>query len=111
MSDLLKRRWSELIEKLEASKATQLAISSAAGVSQATVSRILDRCPKRRSKAFVRLCNYALVEPAPTRPADPASSPVLMDVLRQTWDGTPAHAEALADILRAVDIAKNVTRR
>lgn len=107
MSGALKRKWDRLKEKLDEGGETQQSIAKASGVSQATVSRILERCPKRKSKAFTRLCNYALLdEPATIGSADPSGSPLLMEALRETWDGTPEHARALADILRAVNAAR-----
>lgn len=110
MSGALKRKWDRLREVLGARGTSQMSIAKGSGVSQATISRVLERCPKRNSKAFTKLCKYALPEPSSMDSADPATSPLLMDALRETWDGTPEHAKALADILRAVNAARNVTK-
>jgi hypothetical protein len=111
MSGALKRKWDQLRDVLGAKGASQVSIAKDSGVSQATISRVLERCPRRNSKAFARLCKYALLEePSGMGAADPATSPLLMEALRDTWDGTPEHAKALADILRAVNAARNVTK-
>ena len=71
---------------------TQAELARRAKVSQPTVSRAIRRAPERRSKGYARLCNYIHEEidevplPAPVR-----------DALAEIWDGSPAHAEALAD--------------
>jgi hypothetical protein len=65
-------------------------------VSQPTVSRAMRKAPERRSKSHARLCSYIRKEvdeiplPAPAR-----------DALAEIWDGSPAHAEALATLIRA----------
>lgn len=75
---------------------TQSELARRAGVSQPTVSRAKRRVPKRNSKSHARLCNYIHEEldkiplPGPAR-----------DALAEIWDGSPAHAEALANLIRA----------
>jgi transcriptional regulator with XRE-family HTH domain len=81
---------------------TQAELARRANVSQPTVSRAMKRAPERRSKSYARLCNYIRQEvdeiplPAPAR-----------DALSEIWDGSPAHAEALATLIRA---AGNLSR-
>jgi transcriptional regulator with XRE-family HTH domain len=75
---------------------TQAELARRANVSQPTVSRAMKRVPERRSKSYARLCSYIRKEvdeiplPAPAR-----------DALAEIWDGSPAHAEALATLIRA----------
>lgn len=109
MDDTLKGKWDRLKAALNAMNLSQVSIAIGSGVSQATVSRVLERCPKRSSKAFFRLCKYALLK-GNVGVTDPATSPPLMEALRETWNGTPEHARALADILRAVNAAGNLTK-
>lgn len=39
-------------------------------------------------------------------PRDPASCPLLMQVLAEMWDGTERHAELIAAMLRSIHLAK-----
>jgi transcriptional regulator with XRE-family HTH domain len=75
---------------------TQSELARRADVSQPTVSRARRRAPERNSQSYARLCNYIQKEldrvalPGPAR-----------DALAEIWDGSPAHAEALATLIRA----------
>jgi DNA-binding MurR/RpiR family transcriptional regulator len=110
MDENLKQRWAQLKAALEEKDVPQMALAAACGVSQATVSRVLWRCPKRNSQSFAKLCNYAFSETSRIQKSNPADNQHLMDALKSTWDGSPRHADALADILRAVNVATRIAK-
>lgn len=106
----IKQEWVRLQAAIEASELSQLQIAAASGVNQATVSRVLARCPKRRGAAFAKLCKYASNLRRKGTRIDPRKSDFLMQALSEVWDGTPQHAEALAEIIQAVGNAARVFR-
>jgi hypothetical protein len=110
MREKLKERWACARAALLERGITQEAISAEVSVPQSTVSRFLARCPRRNSKAFAILCNYALSNGLNEDRPDPGTSDELMSAMRNTWNGTEEHARALADILRAVEYAVRVTK-
>jgi transcriptional regulator with XRE-family HTH domain len=75
---------------------TQDKVAKEAGVSQSTVSRRARWEPRRRSAAQARL-HVAMHHHAidSERPAE------VLDALQEIWDGSAAHAKALASLLRA----------
>lgn len=75
---------------------TQKELASKAGVSQSTVSRAERSSPVRNGQAHGQLVSYMQHMGAPTGEAEPA-----LTAVRETWDGTEAHAEALATLIRA----------
>lgn len=101
MNEDIKRRWLQVRAHLAGAKITQEAIAGAAGVSQATVSRILQRCPARQSGAFRRLCIYADKLRPTSLPSLPVHNEELLSALSEVWNGTPEHALALAAMIRA----------
>lgn len=107
----IKQKWLRLKTTLAARKISQNALATAAGVDQATVSRILRKCPQRAGPAFSRLCIYATnIDEDGLRP-DPSDSEDLMNALRDVWNGSDEHAEALAEIIRAAGYAIHVGAR
>lgn len=74
---------------------SQTTLASRAGVSQPTVSRAARGEPMRPGRARDRLLAY-LQEQGTISGFDVAAA-----VLREIWDGSDAHAEALAQLLRA----------
>ena len=75
---------------------SQAELARRADVSQSTVSRALRNAPERKSTSYARLCGYIRkeVDQIPL----PASA---RDAFAEIWDGSPAHAEALAKLIRA----------
>ncbi|NYH23832.1 helix-turn-helix domain-containing protein [Paraburkholderia bryophila] len=77
---------------------TQSEIAAATGVDQSQVSRILAGRIKRASANVSQLCRFASqVQGVAT--VDPARNMILMEALRIVWDGTVAHAEAIAQVI------------
>ena len=97
----IKHRWLALKTQIALRRLTQSEVATQAGVDQATVSRILARCPRRNGKAFYRLCNYALMPSSRKKRFDPRDNGEMMEALRDVWDGTDDHAEAIAGLIRA----------
>jgi IS30 family transposase len=87
----------EIAVFLEREGISQQMLAEAAGVDQATVSRALRREPVRRTAAHARLRVY-MQQHASGLPAGAAS---VLDAVRETWDGSQAHAAALADLILA----------
>jgi hypothetical protein len=104
----IKHQWARIKTILGSRNISQTAISEAAQVDQATVSRILARCPRRGGKAFIRVCNYAFTLEASGVRTDPSKCRELMSALQEVWNGSAEHAEALAAIIRAAGYAAQV---
>jgi predicted XRE-type DNA-binding protein len=94
----------ELTRFIAESELSQEAIASAAGVSQASVSRASRPMGRKRtSKELIQLCKYAkitFVEPV-SKP-NPRDHEVLMGALVEAWDGTEEHALGLARVISEV---------
>jgi|SRR6185503_7533832 len=76
---------------------TQEDIARAAKVSQSTVSRALSGAPLRRGRARVRLFTYANIQEHVE--ASRAGPGAVMDAFVRIWDGSPAHADAVAQVV------------
>jgi transcriptional regulator with XRE-family HTH domain len=77
---------------------SQTEIAMATGIDQSQISRILAGQVKRVSRNVAELCKFANQFYASGQ-NDPSRSAVLMGALRAIWDGSPAHAEAIASVL------------
>lgn len=86
----------ELKAHLDRQGITQAELARRANVSQPTVSRAMKKAPERKSKSYARLCSYIRQQVDEIPVPGPAR-----DALAEIWDGSPAHAEALATLLRA----------
>lgn len=75
---------------------SQAVLAQRASVSQPTISRARRRVPLRRSKQYEKLCSYIRDELKTV--ALPGTA---RDALAEIWDGSSAHAEALAGLIRA----------
>lgn len=79
---------------------TQDVIARAIGASQSQVSRALSGKGERRSRVFNDVCKY--VFSISDKKADYECSAELLSALQDVWDGTPAHARALALVIRSL---------
>lgn len=86
---------------------SQTEISLATGVDQSQISRILAGQVRRVSANVLEICKFASSFEG-SRNRDPSESAVLMSALRTVWDGTPAHAEAIASVLLSLRKFKEV---
>lgn len=73
---------------------SQASLARRAGVSQSTVSRAMRRTPAKQSAAHRQLVSYM-------QNIGPLEPPPALDALRQIWDGSEAHAAALARLIFA----------
>jgi len=110
MSDSIKSQWAEMRTTLSGNRLTQPEIARAAGVSQPAVSRLLASCPLRQGGAFKKLCIYADMqrESAQSTLPLPVDDVALASAIREVWNGTPEHAQALAAMIRAAGVAARV---
>lgn len=108
----IKQRWLDLQAHLAARGLRQETIAAEAKVSQATVSRVLQRCPTRFGGAFRRLCIYAdSLPPLGGRHVSAtAHHEELLAALSEVWDGTAEHAHALAAMIRAAGHAARISK-
>ncbi len=72
------------------------------GIDQSTVSRILKGAIRRHTRALFELCKFARIPAYDEVEADPAENELLVQALRQTWDGSPEHAKALARVIKSL---------
>jgi len=83
---------------------TQKQLAKSVGASQPQVSRILNGRTLRPSRLFDEICVYA-ENIAKKSPADAIlSNHELISALQETWDGTAAHASALAAVIRSLSL-------
>lgn len=82
-------------------KLSQAQVALAAGVNQATVSRVLRRHPLRHSAALVKLCNYAGVSSTESEGLSLSGSASVVRAFEEVWDGSEAHAISIARIIEA----------
>jgi transcriptional regulator with XRE-family HTH domain len=88
----MKRPSSEIRALMRTRGLTQAELAREAGVSQATVSRALQHPTIRTGQARARLFNY-IQKKRPRLPEVAAAA------IATTWDGTDAHAQALAELI------------
>lgn len=74
---------------------SQAALAREAGVSQSSVSRAMTGRAFRRGRARSRLFVYMQQAEAAAQPA------LTLTAVSETWDGSEAHAEALAKLILA----------
>lgn len=110
MNESIKTQWAEMRATLGKSGQTQPEIGRAAGVSQPAVSRLMAQCPKRYGGAFKKLCKYAESqrEYAQNTLPLPVDDAALVSAIREVWNGTPEHAQALAAMIRAAGAAARI---
>lgn len=82
---------------LEREGISQGVLARRVGVHQTTVSRALRREPTRRSAAHARL--RGVMQQHAERTTPPPD--LVLDAVRETWDGSDEHAAALAKLILA----------
>lgn len=104
--------WQQQLRKLatlvEDKKLSQHEISRATGVHQGQVSRILAGKSKRLSHNTRKLCQYA--ETIGQQSAPPVASDELRKAILNVWNGTSQHAQALKQLLHAIDATQQSFR-
>jgi transcriptional regulator with XRE-family HTH domain len=80
---------------------SQNTLASAAGVSQSTVSRALQGKHERQGAALLKLFSFAgLIRDAEVRSG--SSEEQVLNAFQRAWDGTEAHAAAVARVIDAL---------
>lgn len=81
---------------------TQEDISDATGISQSQVSRVLSGQGKRKSKAFLEICNYVNNKQVGIPTDLVRQNDELINALALVWDGTPRQSTAIANIIQSL---------
>ena len=81
---------------------TQAEIASALGASQPQVSRILNGAGLRHSRFYEEVCLYVERLAGGVTPERGRANDDLVSALAETWDGSAAHAKALATVIRSL---------
>lgn len=82
---------------------TQAKLARLANVSQATVSRALRGLPERHGAARHKLFTYARIEPTAAGRSDEQGPERVVEAFGRIWDGSDAHASAVARVIDALD--------
>lgn len=80
---------------------TQSQIAEALGASQGQVSRILCGKVRRASRLFIEVCLYVERMDQGVTAEAVRENEELIDALQETWNGSSAHAKALAAVIRS----------
>lgn len=98
-----------LREQQEKHGISESRLAKLAGVNQSTVNRVAQQSrPRRRmSKGLIKLCSYAGISRSISIEINPSQSDELMRAMRLAWDGTEAHAKALARVIRELGRLSN----
>jgi transcriptional regulator with XRE-family HTH domain len=83
---------------------TQMEIARRFGASQAQVSRVLSGHSVSRSKLAKEICIYAETLSAGVTRDAVVDNAELLDAICQVWDGSAAHARALATVIRSLAV-------
>jgi len=77
-------------------------IATDLGASQSQVSRVLSARGRRFSRLCEEVCAYVERSARETSLDTVRTHPELIGALRDTWDGSPSHAKALAAVIRSL---------
>jgi transcriptional regulator with XRE-family HTH domain len=81
---------------------SQTRLAEQARVSQSTVSRALRRVPDRHSQARFRLSNFTHITESTFEDRAKGGIKQVVDAFDEIWDGSKAHAEAVANVIEAL---------
>lgn len=88
---------------------TQAQVAAAVGASQSQVSRILSGRGLRQSRLLEEVCLYAERITEGVTAEAVCGNAVLVDAVRSTWDGSAAHAYALATVIKSLSVLREPT--
>jgi len=83
---------------------TQAKLAARLGASQSQISRILSGESVSRSKLAEELCLYAETLEVGVSLEAVMRNEELLQAVRQVWDGSAAHAKALATVIRSLSV-------
>ncbi len=81
---------------------TQLQLSYCSKINQSTLSKYLKEPPKKITPALKKICNYAEISLFSDELSSPEKNMILMQALRENWDGTDEHARKISKIISAI---------
>lgn len=81
---------------------SQQQIADAVGASQSQVSRVLRGQGVRDSRLFLAVCIYVEMQSVGVTKDAVLENTELIEALTTTWNGTLAHAQALAAVIRSL---------
>ncbi len=85
---------------------TQVEIAGAVTASQSQVSRVLAGESGKRSHLLDKICIYVESRSGAVSATHVCRNAELIDALAFAWDGTPAHATALAAVIRSLVVLR-----
>jgi len=80
----------------------QSSIAKALGASQSQVSRVFSGKTSAQSKLAKDICIYVLGSTSKSQADAVRANEELIGALAEVWNGTPAHARALAVVIRSL---------
>lgn len=83
-------------------KIKQEDISSATGISQSQISRLLSGHGKRTSKSYIKICNYVYSFEKKITPDHVRQNDELINALARVWDGSAKQSKAIANIIESL---------
>lgn len=83
---------------------TQSQLADRLGASQSQISRILSGRSVTRSKLAEEVCLYAETIGTGVSLKAVTQNQELLEAVRQAWDGSAAHAKALATVIRSLAV-------
>lgn len=93
---------------LRAHGVTQADVAAAIGASQPQVSRILAGRGTRSTRMLEAVCLYAERLQGGVTTEAVQSNAALIEALRSAWDGSGAHARALAAVIKSLSLLRGV---
>ena len=87
---------------IDQKRITQAELAKRSGVSQATISRALQRANKKQSKARERLFAYAGLASEDSTDSTDAGIKLVIRAFEKIWDGSDADARAVAKMIEAL---------
>lgn len=96
---------------LDKNHLSQMELAKAAKVSQATVSRALSGVPLKHGRARAKLFTYAQLNGPSGQPPPKKGPQRVITAFKRIWDGTEAHATAVAKIIDALEDLKPVRKK
>lgn len=95
---------------MEKNHLNETKLAAAAKVEQSTVSRVLTKGVRRRGKAILRLLGYANITAWNPVVQKGEGTDRVVEAFKHVWDGSEAHASAIAKIIEASADLRPITK-
>jgi transcriptional regulator with XRE-family HTH domain len=86
---------------------TQAVIAEEIGLDQPRVSRLVNGRFLRTGQDLRKLCQHLKVDIDAPEVLDPCKNKILVNALKRNWDGTPEHAQSLANMIDSINALAN----